>query len=135
MNWSKFQNRTLIAALVCFIVVLLLAVSILSVTKDNNAKFTPMFVTFSVIAVAGFATYEIVLMKKTDKEDQEASNETIKKLSSEFNDFYLKDTDLISKDNFKCKARLNENGDVVCEIKADIEMILPIKKFSNYFTD
>ncbi len=80
---------------------------------------------FVYLAIAGVAmtrynkylkNYEMEKLEKTKKE-----------LTSEYKPVFLKYSDTISPEMFKCRVKVDENGEIVCEIKLDHKV-----KFESY---
>ena len=131
MNRSKLIARIAICTVVCFVIIFLLHCIISQIIKDDTGKRLSVFV---ISVVISYIIFDIVNVRKLEKEEQKNAQRNINNLSSEFQDVHINSANLISKDEFNCKARLNENGEVVCKIKTDIEVILPIDRFLDYFT-
>ena len=140
MNRSKIITRIAIYTTVSMIIIFLL--NFISL-KDNTGKHLSFFVISSICVLIIYSILCSVIVIKSaileKKDEQKNTQRNISNLSyREFKNVHINSTnlisELISKDEINCKAKLKENVEVVCKIKTDTEVILPIDRFLEFFT-
>ena len=85
---------------------------------------------YLIISVVKFTQY-LKYVKIYKYEQLEKAN---KELTSEFKEVLLNYSEPISKECFECKAKVDDDGKIVCKIKLDYEVkIESYEKFLRYF--
>lgn len=105
---------------------------IASLISDGNTEqfstYAAYIITITMLVYLIIAGISIVKSNKYLKNYEQEKLEKIKKeLTSEYKPAFLKCSDTISPEMFKCRVKVDENGEIVCEIKLDHKF-----KFESY---
>lgn len=94
---------------------------------------TMILITFFIYLI--ISVIKIVKYQKYAKNyKQEKVEKVSKKLSTEFKQVLLNYSEPISKDLFQCKAKIGEDGKIICKIQLDYEVKLEdYEKFLKFF--
>ena len=88
-----------------------------------------LFVYLIIIAIK-FVQYR----KFVEKYEQDKLSEAKEELTSEFQKVFINYSGDISKDKFECKAKVDKNGKIICEIFLDMETTFEsYEEFLKYF--
>ncbi|MBO4815746.1 MAG: hypothetical protein J5507_02175 [Clostridia bacterium] len=121
-----------------YMLVLVLAYVIFKVIKNDSFAFVIVFIVSCIIITGIFL---IILKIQSDKHEkrqeeyyQNWRNMTLKRLSNEqFQPVILNNTDILF-DDLVCKAKMGEDGNVICIIEAKVTMELSQDDFLKEFS-
>lgn len=128
---SKYNNAFVIGTLILPLA-LLIAMSILRLITQNDPEiFRNYSFTLFCVACPTYLIFAIIInikyYKAFSEDRKNMLEEAMQTLNSEFKPVVLINPTNISKKEFICKARLDENGKIICKINVDFET-----NFDNY---
>lgn len=101
------------------------------ISNNNPEVYESYVITMAVIIIFIYLTVSVIQFVKYQKYannyKQEKIEKASKELTSEFKPVLLNYSEPISKDLFKCQAKIGDDGKIVCKIELDYEV-----KIENY---
>lgn len=135
---NRFFMYLILGLIICGLLILPETWIVKLITQNNPENFKTCLIIMEIIT---FGVYFIILIikafqyqKSVERYLQERVEEVEKELSSEFKTVLLKRSGDISKEMFECKARVNDDGKIICKIHVDFETeIDSYEDFIRYF--
>lgn len=108
------------------------------ISKNNSESFRSYLTTMILITMFTFLIISVIKLVKYQKYaknyNQERVEKVSKELSTEFKEVLLNYSEPISKELFKCQAKLDDDGKIVCKIQLNHEVkIESYEKFLRFF--
>ena len=101
------------------------------ISNNNPEVYDSYVITMAVITIFIYLTVSVIQFVKYQKYannyKQEKIEKASKELTPEFKPVLLNYSEPISKDLFKCQAKIGDDGKIVCKIELDYEV-----KIENY---
>ena len=101
------------------------------ISNNNPEVYESYVITMAVITIFIYLTVSVIQFVKYQKYannyKQEKLEKASKELTPEFKPVLLNYSEPISKDLFKCQAKIGDDGKIVCKIELDYEV-----KIENY---
>ena len=101
------------------------------ISNNNPEVYDSYVITMAVITIFIYLTVSVIQFVKYQKYannyKQEKLEKASKELTPEFKPVLLNYSEPISKDLFKCQAKIGDDGKIVCKIELDYEV-----KIENY---
>lgn len=127
---KKMFRWVLGSGLVCLVmlaIALLIVKLVFGGTQQHEAYVSLVCITLILV----YLVIASIVIAKNNKYleiyEQEKIEKTKKELVTEYKSVFLKYTDIISPEAFKCQAKVDEDGKILCEIKLDRKV-----KFESY---
>lgn len=108
------------------------------ISINNPEVYESYVITMAVITIFIYLTVSVIQFVKYQKYannyKQEKIEKASKELTPEFKPVLLNYSEPISKDLFKCQAKIGDDGKIVCKIELDYEVkIENYEEFLRYF--
>ena len=96
------------------------------ISNNNPEVYESYVITMAVITIFIYLTVSVIqfvkYQKYANKYKQEKLEKASKELTPEFKPVLLNYSEPISKDLFKCQAKIGDDGKIVCKIELDYEV-------------
>ncbi len=138
-NQNKKLHKWLVGLFISLLIIAVLDLVIAKAIYPNELEaFEKCLSTLLCIEVL---VYLIIIAIKcvqyrnfVEKYEQDKLSEVKEELTSEFQKVFINYSGAISKDEFECKAKVDRNGKIICEIFLDTEITLEsYEEFLKYF--
>lgn len=131
-NQCKKMLRWILGGCLLAILLVIPEVLIANSISNNNPEVLKMYaIAMILITMFIYVIISIIKIVKYQKfaknYKQEELEKTSKELTKEFKPVLLNCSEPISEDLFKCQAKVDNDGEIVCKIQLDYEV-----KFENY---
>lgn len=128
-RFSKVLTGTLI-----YMLAMVWAYIIFKVIKNDTFAFVIVFIVSCIVITGIFLIIVKLQSKRQEEYYQNGRNMILKRLSNEqFQPVILNNTDILS-DDLMCKAKMGEDGNVICIIEAKVTMELSQDDFLDNFS-
>ena len=105
-------------------------------TKNNPEAYDSYVLSMIFTTMFIYATISIIKLVKYQKYVKEYKRSRVedakKELTTEFKQVVLNDSLPISKDSFKCQAKIDNEGKIVCKIKVDLDYEMKLENFEEF---
>lgn len=130
-RYSKFANWTFGIMLTAVALIIPEIVIASYISQNDSEKFKDylsiMLVVTLLVAVIIFVIKCLQFNKGIEEEKQKKLEVAKEQLTSEFREVVLNDSGDIPKEKFKCQAKIDENGKIICTIHVDF-----VTEFDSY---
>ena len=109
-----------------------------SISNNNPEVYEPYTITMISITMSIYLIISVISLVKYQKYaknyEQKKIEKAIKELTSEFKPVLLKHSGPIPENLFQCKAKIGDDGKIICKIQLDHELkIESYEKFLEFF--
>lgn len=116
---------------ICLIILILELLVEKAIAKNNMGNYETYARIIYWFTIFGYIVFAVIKMvqhqRNVENYKKERVDEAIAKLSEEYKPVFIKYSEPISKDKFKCEAKVSDDGKIICHVTLDSNF-----KFDNY---